>query len=534
VSGGVGSRPGRPGDADPAWPRITRRATLAAAAGGAGALALPRTARARPRSTDARTRLPAAASINAANPADLSAVEAAALLQARRLSSRELTRACLDRIHARQPVLNAWVRTYPELALRQADAADRRLARARRGSPAPHTCGIPIGLKDLYAVEGLPLTASSRVLDGNVATGDSTVWARLRRAGMVLLGHAHTDEFAFGVGTPQTGNPWDPGRSPGGSSGGSGSAVGARMTPLATGTDTGGSLRSPASACGISSIKPTFGLVSAYGVIPLVWSRDHPGPMARSAADCALLLSYMAGRDPDDGASLAVPLPPALYPLAAGVSARPFAGRRFGVAPNAGAGLPAGTAPLWATFLDQVRALGGEVVEVAEPTAPPGVTGDIGEVWSYHQQFGPAALPKYRAEIAAVLTAAHAAAALPMLDYLTFQRARLMYARRWQEHFGTHRLDAVVKPGTTIDGATRRDLAGITVFSESVGGDYGWANFAGLPVAATPVGRSRATGMPFGVQIGAPPHRETALLQLVLDYQAHHPAWHEAPKGLPG
>jgi aspartyl-tRNA(Asn)/glutamyl-tRNA(Gln) amidotransferase subunit A len=534
VTADVGSRP-EPGDADPAWPRVTRRTTLAAAAGGAAALALPRTAPARQRATDPRTRLPAPASIDVANPADLSAVEAAALLQARRLSSRELTAACLDRIHARQAALNAWVRTYPERALEHAAAADRRLARARRRrGGVPLVCGIPIGLKDLYAVGGLPLTASSRVLDGNVATGDSTVWARLRSAGMVLLGHTHTDEFAFGVGTPQTGNPWDPGRSPGGSSGGSGSAVGARMTPLATGTDTGGSLRSPASACGISSIKPTFGLVSAYGVIPLVWSRDHPGPMARSAADCALLLSYMAGRDPGDGASLAVPPPPALYPLAAGPSARPFAGRRFGVAPNAGNGLPAGTAPLWGTFLDQVRALGGEVVEVAEPTAPPGVTGDIAEVWSYHQQFGPEALPKYRAEIAAVLTAAHAAAALPMLDYLTFQRVRLMYARQWQEHFGAHRLDAVIKPGTTLDGATRRDLAGITVFSESVTGDYAWANYAGLPVAATPVGRSRATGMPFGVQIGALPHRETALLQLVLDYQAHHPAWREAPKGLPG
>jgi aspartyl-tRNA(Asn)/glutamyl-tRNA(Gln) amidotransferase subunit A len=133
-----------------------------------------------------------------------------------------------------------------------------------------------------------------------------------------------------------------------------------------------------------------------------------------------------------------------------------------------------------------------------------------------------------------VLTAAHAAATLPMLDYLTFQRARLTYARQWQEHFGANRLDAVVKPGTTIDGATRRELAGITVFSESVGGDYSWANYAGVPVAATPVGRSRATGMPFGVQVGAPPHRETALLELVLDYQAHHPAWREAPTGLSG
>jgi aspartyl-tRNA(Asn)/glutamyl-tRNA(Gln) amidotransferase subunit A len=510
--------------------KLTRREALAAGAVTTAALSLAPSALAAPRAT--RSPLPDPRSITVTHPADLGVVEAAALLQARRLSSRELTQACLDRITARDGPINAWVRTYPELALELAATADKRLA--RRGQGGPLVCGIPLGLKDLYAVAGRPLTASSKVLEGNVATGDSTVWARLRDAGMVLLGHTHTDEFAVGVGTPQTGNPWDTNRSPGGSSGGSGAAVGARTVPAATGTDTGGSLRSPASACGVSSIKPTYGLVSAHGVIPLVWSRDHPGPIARSAADCGLLLSYMAGADREDGATLTVPQPPALYPLAPRAGARPFAGRRFGVDPQAGDPLPAATGALWQRFLADVRALGGEIVMVDDPgAAPPGTTGDLAEVWAYHRQFGEAALVRYRQEIAAVVLATRAAGTLPAQDYVDFQRARARYAHQWLDHFRSHQLHAVLKPGTSLDGATRRDLAGVTILSESVGGDYAWANYAGLPVAMTPVGRSASTGMPFGVQIGTPPRADADALAIAIDYQAHHDAWRAAPEGLP-
>ncbi|MBA3262014.1 MAG: amidase, partial [Thermoleophilaceae bacterium] len=227
-------------------------------------------------------------------------VEAAALLHARQLSAVELARACLERIEVRNggllsfdgapKAINAWVRLYPEVALRHAHAADRRLASGRR---APLLCGIPLGLKDLYAVRGLPLTASSRVLEGNVASESSAVWARLRAAGMVLLGHTHTHEFGAGPTTDQVGNPWRPARSAGGSSGGSAAALATRMVPAATGTDTGGSLRFPASFCGLSTIKPTYGLVPPAGLIPVASSIDHAGPMARTVADCAALLQTM-------------------------------------------------------------------------------------------------------------------------------------------------------------------------------------------------------------------------------------------------
>lgn len=479
--------------------------------------------------------LPDAATLDLSDPTALSLTECAAALQARRLSSRELTQACLDRVAAYDGAITAMVRVYPELALAQADEADRRLSarsvKARRRR-APLLCGVPLALKDLYAVGGLPLTASSRVLEGNVAAGDCTVWRRLRHHGMVLLGHAHTDEFAFGVGTPQTGNPWDPGRSPGGSSGGSGAALGARFVPAATGTDTGGSLRLPATACGVTALKPTFGLVSTYGVIPLVWSRDHAGPMGRSAADCALLLGGMAGPDPDDPPSLsAAPVPAGGFPLKPRSGRRPLADVKVGAIKGSADGLPAATATLWTQFLDELRSLGATVVEVAMPALPDAPLGlsEIAQVGIYHEQFGPGAMPRYRAEIGAIVQAAVAAGGTPVRDGLVEQRDRTRFQHDFNALFAGQGLTAIALPGTESDGATRQEVAGLTVLSGSVGGDVVWANLAGAPALCTPAGRSAATGMPFGVQLGAPPGQDAALLQLAIDHQHAFPHWREAP-----
>ena len=233
--------------------------------------------------------------------------EASALLARREASASELTAALLARIrevdgvhsHEGDPgSINAWVRVYEEDAVAAAARADDRLSAAgvRRDGPAPVLTGIPIGLKDLYGVAGKPVTASSSLLD-DVPTEDCDVWKRLAAAGMVLLGHLHTHEFAAGGTTDQVGNPWDLERSPGGSSGGSGAALAACMVPAATGTDTAGSLRIPSACCGTSAIKPTSGRVSLAGVVPLSWSLDHGGPMARTLADCGLLLQAMAGPD---------------------------------------------------------------------------------------------------------------------------------------------------------------------------------------------------------------------------------------------
>src|SRR5437764_7178397 len=208
-----------------------------------------------PPATRANLATPASALSVSSDPADLGLLEAAALLRARKLSALELAEACLSRIeevNGGEPTfegapdaINAWVRLYPELARDHARDADERLA--RDGQAAPLVCGIPLGVKDLYGMAGLPLTASSRVLEGNVASEDAEAWRRLRGAGMVPLGHTHTHEFAAGGTTDQVGNPWAPDRVAGGSSGGSAAALAARMTPAAIGA-------TPAARCG--SLRP--------------------------------------------------------------------------------------------------------------------------------------------------------------------------------------------------------------------------------------------------------------------------------------
>ncbi len=259
---------------------------------------------------------------------------AATLLRSRELSSAELLAACLQRIDdanggapsfdGAPEAVNAWVRLYPELAQDLAAAADRRLDRER--GDAPLLCGIPIAVKDLYSVAGLPVTASSRVLDGNTATADSTAWARLREQGMVLVGHTHTHEFAAGGTTDQVGNPWALDRAAGGSSGGSAAALAARMVPAALGTDTLGSLRIPSALCGTSAVKPTHGRVPMDGVVPLAQTLDHSGPMARSVADCSALLAALAS----GGAQVSPLMPPpaAVGPLPLEARLRPAAARR--------------------------------------------------------------------------------------------------------------------------------------------------------------------------------------------------------------
>ncbi|BCN76723.1 amidase [Prescottella equi] len=516
---------------------LSRRGFLGAAAlGAAGAATLGTTGTAATRSAIRHTAaashtLPSPDSVTVTDPALLGAVEAASLLRSGRLHPRELLDACLSRSAALDGEIGGWIRIYPEMAYEAADAAAQRLSAKSRSTngDAPLVCGIPLALKDLFAVSGLPLTASSRVLAGNIAAGDSTVWRQLRDAGMVLMGHAHTDEFAIGVATEQVGNPWNTEFSPGGSSGGSAALLAARFVPLATGTDTGGSLRLPASACGITSIKPTFGRCSAYGVIPLTWTRDHPGPMARSIADASLLLGHMAGADPNFPATYAAPSVPAEgYPLAARGGAQPLAGKRFGVARRSADALPATLGTLFGEFLDLVRRLGGTVLDVSLPIAAPDLlTGDSAEMGSYHRQFSDR-LGDYRLDNGATVAGTLAALAVPSIDYMTSARNRMVYQHDYNRMFADNDLDAVLVPGSKMDGAKRIEIAGVSVFGGTTG-DVRWANLTGTPVVCTPAGRSSATGLPFGVQIGGRPWDEKGLIEIALELQAARPDWQAAP-----
>ena len=241
---------------------------------------------------------------------DLSVFDLAAKLAARDVSSVEVTQHFLARIHdARAEQLGAFLAVDADASLAHAKAADARLAAGER-TPL---LGVPLAHKDVFVTRDFPTTAGSKMLANYRSPFDATVVSKLAQAGMVTLGKLNCDEFAMGSGNENSAyfpakNPWDTSRIPGGSSGGSAAAVAARLVPAATGTDTGGSIRQPASLTGITGIKPTYGRCSRYGMVAFASSLDQAGPMARSALDCALLLSAMAGPDLDrDSTSLDMP-----------------------------------------------------------------------------------------------------------------------------------------------------------------------------------------------------------------------------------
>ncbi len=243
--------------------------------------------------------------------ASLTIGEAARAFAAGQLSPLELTRACLERIEALDPKLNAFITLLPEQALAEAGQAEARLARGQRLGPLD---GIPFALKDLYETKGVRTTAASTILADYVPTEDATCVRRLRQQGAVLLGKLNMHEWAFGGTTVMshfgpTHNPWALDRITGGSSGGSGAALAASLCLGSLGSDTGGSIRIPASLCGIVGLKPTFGRVSKHGLIPLSYSLDHAGPMTRSVQDAALVLQAIAGPDPRDPTSKNLPVP---------------------------------------------------------------------------------------------------------------------------------------------------------------------------------------------------------------------------------
>jgi aspartyl-tRNA(Asn)/glutamyl-tRNA(Gln) amidotransferase subunit A len=258
---------------------------------------------------------------------NLSLKELSAMLAEKKLSSVELTRFFLDRIAARNPALNAFISVREEESLRQAAAADAR----RAGGQAQPLTGIPIAHKDIFCTQGWLTSCGSRMLANFVSPYDAAVIERFQDAGSVLLGKTNMDEFAMGSSNESSfygavKNPWDLAAVPGGSSGGSAAAVAAGLAPGATGTDTGGSIRLPAALCGVSGIKPTYGVVSRYGMVAYASSFDQGGPIARSAEDLALMLNVMAGFDRRDSTSLE--RPPEDY---ARELAQPLRGLRLGL-----------------------------------------------------------------------------------------------------------------------------------------------------------------------------------------------------------
>ncbi len=231
------------------------------------------------------------------DPTLLTIAEASALFESRKLSPVELTKACIAKTEALDPTLLSYVKFTPEAALETAKAAETAITGGKRVSPLQ---GIPIGLKDIYDTAGVTTTGHSRLMQQRVPAEDATTVAKLKQAGCVITGKLGTWEFAIGGPSfdlfhPPARNPWNTECQTGGSSSGSGAAVAAGLVLGAMGSDTGGSIRSPSALCGIAGIKPTYGLVSRKGVLPLSQSLDHAGPMAWTARDCAMMLQ-VAGR----------------------------------------------------------------------------------------------------------------------------------------------------------------------------------------------------------------------------------------------
>jgi aspartyl-tRNA(Asn)/glutamyl-tRNA(Gln) amidotransferase subunit A len=462
---------------------------------------------------------------DATHPADLGVVEAVAALAGRELSATELVQGCLDRIRERDGVhsregdtdsINAWVRVYEEDALSAAAVADERLREAavRRDGTAPPLCGVPVGLKDLFAVEGKPLTASSALLD-EIPSRSSDVWQRLQRAGAVLLGHTHTHEFAAGGITDQVGNPWALERSAGGSSGGSAAALAGRMVPAAVGTDTAGSLRIPSALCGTSTIKPTRGLVSMQGVVPLAPTLDHAGPMARSIEDCAVLLGGMAGPDIGDATTAFAP-PAGTWPGPAN-GAQPLAGLRVAVSPRlSSVSLDPDVADGFDLAVAALRRGGARVIG---PAAPP--AGEVGrdhfllmcsEMLAWHRRFDDRR-ERYLTPTREFLEFGERAA-LSAEDYVRLQGGRRETTARWAEWLAADGIAALIEPTVPMLPPHRgegHDHAGSD--ADLVVLTYLW-NWTGFPVVTLPAGVGARSGLPVSVSLIGPPGTDGYLLRI--------------------
>ncbi len=297
---------------------------------------------------------------------DSSLKQLSADLAAKKISSVELTRAYLDRIEANNAAINAFVTVDPDASLAQARAADERIA---RGEAQPLT-GIPVAHKDIWCAKGWRTTCGSRMLETFRSPYDAHVIQRFNEAGAVILGKTNMDEFAMGSSNENSWfgpvkNPWNTDYVPGGSSGGSAAAVAAALAPAATGTDTGGSIRQPAALCGVSGLKPTYGLVSRYGMIAFASSLDQGGPLARSAEDLAALLDAMVGFDARDSTSLE--RPPENY---ARMLDEPLTGVRIGLPREYfGEGISADVRKSVEEAIDAYRELGATTVEIGLPAS---------------------------------------------------------------------------------------------------------------------------------------------------------------------
>lgn len=485
----------------------------------------------------------------------LSLTEALAGLHRGDFSSRDLTRACLDRIESLESLLHAFLSLNAERAMAEAGEADKKLAGLRKDARVQQDApllGIPIAVKDVITVENFPCTCGSKILEGFIPPFTATAVKRLQEVGVIVVGKTNTDEFAMGSSTENsaygvTHNPWDLTRVPGGSSGGSASAVAARLVPAALGTDTGGSVRQPASFCGVTGIKPTYGRISRYGLVAYGSSLDVVGALGRTAEDVWTLFALMAGHDPLDATSVDVPtqkinLDGANGPLAGMLRDHsPLRGIKIGVPEEYFiAGIQAEVELIVRAAIETLKSLGAEVHPVSLPhteyalpvyyiIAPAEASANLArydgirygprldseKLWDVFyktrgQKFGPEVERRIMLGTYALSTGYYDA------YYGQAQKVRTLIKQDFEQAF--EQVDVIAAP-----------VAPTTAFRIGAHGDDPLAmylediftlpaNLAGIPALSFPVGFD-GYGLPVGMQLMGPHFRENILFQMAHAYQ---------------
>jgi aspartyl-tRNA(Asn)/glutamyl-tRNA(Gln) amidotransferase subunit A len=469
----------------------------------------------------------------------LTIASARAALERREITATALAEACYQRIEAEDKKIGAFLTLCRDRALAKAAAMD---ALAQKGAPLPPLAGVPIAVKDVMVMRGVRATAGSKILDNFIAPYDCTAVARLEKAGAVVLGKTNCDEFAMGSSNENSGywpvhNPRDLSRVPGGSSGGSAAAVAANMAVAALGSDTGGSIRQPASLCGVVGLMPTYGRVSRYGLIAFASSLDHIGPLTRTVADAATLLQHMAGRDPLDSTSADVPVPDYLAELD-----KPVRGLRLGVPKEYfGEGLDPEVRTAVEAAIQKFAELGCTPVPISLPhtayaipayylvataEASSNLARYDGARYGYRSPQARTLSDMYRrsrnqgfgAEVKRRIMLGTYALSAGYYDayYLKAMKVRTLLARDFDDAF--QQVDAVVTPtsptpafklGEKVDDPLSMYLADIYTVT---------ADLVGVPGISLPCGESKDK-LPIGVQILGRHFDETTLLRLAHAYE---------------
>ncbi|MDE0719205.1 MAG: amidase [Dehalococcoidia bacterium] len=448
------------------------------------------------------------------------------LVQSKEISPVEIIEAHLTRIDATEPVLNSFITLLADQARKSARQAEKDIQAGRYKGPLH---GIPVALKDLYNTGGVRTTSGSRIFDTFIPTEDCTVAAKFHQAGAILLGKLNMHQFAYGPTgeNPDYGhmhNPWNPDMVTGGSSGGSGSAAAAGQCTITTGSDTGGSIRIPAALCGIVGLKPTYGLVSRYGLSALSWSLDHPGPMTRTVEDTAITMNVIAGHDPKDVASAKVDIPDYTSALTGDVK-----GLRIGIVKEYfEAPLDPQVRKAVMDAISLLESMGAEIKEVSYPmfnqSQAISSTVLMAEATAYHrdllekdghQLYEPV---RQRLEAGLFISAA---------EYLRAQQARSIFDQQ-----GRRLLDEVDLLAGPTDPVTAPEiLASKVMAGEQEVGVVGALtqytrpyNINGFPAISVPCGFSD-DGMPIGLQLAGRPFDELTVLRAAHAYEQAND-WH--------